>query len=76
MNLKLKQGLENTMIYLPFENRNCLGKFIDPALYQFLYRIAPDLFDVIVEAKKATKNDILINDTESSGSSDLEGKIA
>lgn len=76
MKLKLKDGLENSMIYLPFENRNCLGKFINVGLYQHLYKIAPDLFDVINDVKKTTKNDISINDTESVNSSDLEGKIA
>lgn len=76
MNLKLKDGLEDCLIYIPFENRNCLGKFINPALYQFLWKISPDLFDEITEVKKEINNDILINDTEFGSSSDAEGEIA
>jgi hypothetical protein len=68
MDLKLKDGLENATIYIPFENRNSVGKFIDKSLYKYLYRIAPDLFDV-VSTKTTQKNDISINNTEPGNSS-------
>jgi hypothetical protein len=75
MNLKLKAGLEEAIIYIPFENRNVLGKFIDKGLYPYLYDKLPELFDVI-EVKKTTKDDILINNAKPTGSSNTEGKIA
>lgn len=75
MKLKLKAGLENTVIYVPFENRNVLGKFIDERLYTHLYKIAPDMFDVIT-TKTTIKNDISINDTKPTSDSNSEGEIA
>lgn len=75
MNLKLKDGLEEAMLYVPFENRNCLGKFIPEGLYPHLYKIAPELFDVITEPTKKTKtDDILINNTKPTSDSNTEGK--
>lgn len=71
--LKLKDGLENSIIYIPFENRNELGKFINPDLYQYLYRKHPDLFDVI-EDKKIKKNDISINNTKPISDINTEGE--
>lgn len=63
MELKLKAGYEEMTIYIPQENRNVIGKFIDSRLYPHLYRLYPDLFEEIVETKKTKKvNDILIND--------------
>jgi hypothetical protein len=47
MELKLKSGLEDELIYLPFEKRNVVGKFIDKALYPYMYSKYPNLFDVI-----------------------------
>lgn len=79
MNLKLKQGLENTEIYVPFEKRNVLGKFIDTRLYPHLYKIAPSLFDIVadeVKTKTTETNDISINDTKFGSGSDSKGKIA
>lgn len=77
MKLKLKEGLADCEIYVPFENRNMLGKFIPEGLYIHLFKIAPDLFDVVNEKPKTTiKNDILINDTKPSNSSNTEGKVA
>ncbi len=75
MKLKLKQGLEDCQIYVPFENKNMLGKFIPEGLYPHLFKIAPDLFDV-EKPKTTIKNDILINDTKPNNSSNTEGKIA
>jgi len=75
MKLKLKKGLEEATIYLPFENRNVVGKFIDERLYIHLYRIAPDLFDA-ENVKTTTKNDISIDNTKLGGDSNTEGKIA
>jgi hypothetical protein len=69
--LKLKDGLENSIIYIPFENRNEMGKFINPDLYPYLYKKHPDLFDVI-EDKKIIKNDISINNTKSVSDSNIE----
>lgn len=77
MKLKLKDGLENTIIYVPFENRDILGKFIDERLYSNMYKKYPSLFDVIEDKpKKTTKtNDILINDTIIGNDSNIEGEI-
>ena len=76
MKLKLKDGLENTLINVPFENRDILGKFIDERLYPHLYNKYPSLFDVIEDKpKKTTKiNDILINDTIIGSDSNIEGE--
>lgn len=74
MKLKLKDGLEDMMIYVPFENRNCVGKFIDPRLYPYLNRIAPELFELVSDVKNIKENDILINNTKPTSSSDTEGK--
>lgn len=69
MKLKLKEGLENTLIYVPFERQNILGKFIPEGLYSALYKKAPELFDVITEKKTIVKNDIPINNTKFSDNS-------
>ena len=76
MKLKLKDGLENTIIYVPFENRDILGKFINERLYTHMYKKYPSLFDVIEDKpKKTTKtNDILINDTIIGSDSNIEGE--
>lgn len=63
MELKLKAGYEEMSIYIPQDNSNVVGKFIDVRLYPHLYKLYPDLFEEIVETKKTKKvNDILIND--------------
>lgn len=49
MNLKLKQGMEETYIYVPFINNNVMCKFIDEGLYIHLYQIEPEFFDVIAD---------------------------
>lgn len=75
MKLKLREGLQDIEIYVPFENKNILGKFIPEGLYPYLYKISPDLFEV-EKPKTIQKNDILINDTKLGGSGDTKGKIA
>lgn len=74
MKLKLKAGLENVVIFVPFENRNVLGKFIDPGLYPYLNRIAPDLFELVSDVKNTNNNDILINDTKLTSGSNTKGE--
>ena len=54
MELKLKSGLEDELIYLPFEKRNVVGKFIDKSLYPYMYSKYPDLFDVITPKEVST----------------------
>lgn len=73
MKLELKSGLEDTIIYNPFENCQQLGKFIDKGLYPHLYKRFPDLFDVI-EDKIEELNDILISNTKSGSSRNTKGK--
>jgi hypothetical protein len=61
MELKLKAGIEETYIYVPFINGNIIAKFIDKGLYSHLYELYPDLFDV-VEPVKETKKTKVVND--------------
>lgn len=69
MELKLKENVKETYIYVPFINGNVIGKFIEEGLYTHLYEIYPDYFEVVVETKKTTiVNDILINDGTEKGS--------
>jgi hypothetical protein len=76
MKLKLKDGLENTTIYVPFENRDILGKFIDERLYPYMYDKYPSLFDIIEDKpKKTTKtNDTFISNTIIGSNSDIKGE--
>lgn len=61
----LKKELLNTLIYVPFENKNIIGKFIDPRLFPYMAKKYPDLFEDEVEVKKnSKKNDISIDDTK------------
>lgn len=64
MELKLKDGVGDIIIYVPFENRNEMIKFIDERLYPHLYNLYPDLFEEVIEIKKTTKkvDDLPIND--------------
>lgn len=60
MELKLKTGIEEAYIYVPFINGNIIAKFIDKGLYSHLYEIYPDYFEVILneteqEELKASK---------------------
>ena len=69
----LKKDLANVLIYVPFENRNIIGKFIDPRLYPYMAEKYPDLFEdeedvVEVKSKKnSKKDDLYINDSEQYG---------
>ena len=73
MKLKLRKDIEETYIYEPFTNKDVIGKFIPEGLYPHLYKLYPELFDVVVVEETKTKktkvvNDILINNgTEESG---------
>jgi hypothetical protein len=72
MELKLKKNIEEAYIYEPFSNTDIIGKFIEKSLYPHLYKLYPELFDVIVEETKTKKtkivDDILINNgTEEGG---------
>jgi hypothetical protein len=75
MELKLKAGLEESEIYIPFERRNIVGKFIDKGLYPFLYEKYPDLFDIIEDKKTKTTNDKFIGDTITGSDNNIEGKV-
>lgn len=68
MELKLKDSCTDTMIYIPQENRNVVGKFIDVRLYPHLYKLYPSLFEEVIETKKTKKvNDIFINNSTDEG---------
>lgn len=69
MELKLKDGYEELTIFIPQENTNMVGKFIDSRLYPHLYNLYPDLFDVIETKKTKKVDDLYIDNTiEPSGS--------
>ena len=72
MELKLKENVKETYIYVPFINGNVIGKFIEAGLYTHLYEIYPDYFDIIEPVKETKKtnvvNDILINNGTEEGS--------
>jgi hypothetical protein len=76
MELKLKEDLQETYIFVPFINNNVIGKFIEEGLYPHLYDLYPELFDVIESTKeKKTKvvNDISIHDSINEGGTDFSG---
>ena len=71
MELKLKENVKETYIYVPFINGNVIGKFIEEGLYPHLYSIYPDYFDIVepkVTKKTNVVNDILINNGTEEGS--------
>lgn len=81
MKIVLKKEFRDTSIYVPFENRTMIGKFINEGLYPYMYEKYPDLFELICEKcenttckckKTKLNNDISINDTKYSGNSDIE----
>ena len=72
MELKLKDNYQEAYVFVPFVNANVMGKFIEEGLYPHLYKISPEMFDVIEESfyydipvkevKKTKKvDDIFIN---------------
>lgn len=75
MELKLKSGLEDAYIYIALEKRNVIGKFIDKALYPYLFSKYPDLFEVIEDKKTIEVNDKLISNAIGGSDSNLEGKV-
>lgn len=61
--LRFLWNKRNMTIYVPFENRNEMIKFIDERLYPHLYNLYPDLFEQVVEIEKTTTpDDLPIND--------------
>lgn len=75
--IKLKDEYKDTLIYVPFINRDVVGKFIDEGLYPFMNEKYPELFEEVVPVveKKKVKNDNIITDTEQSSDSDFGGEI-
>jgi len=85
MKLKLKEEFINTSIYLSFENRNVIGKFIDERLYPHMYKKEPKFFDLVCDkcedikckckeekSKKSKETDVIsINNTKPQGGSDI-----
>ena len=72
MELKLKGNYADTVIFIPQENQNILGKFIDVRLYPHLYKLYPDLFEVVEpvkEIKKTKLDDISVDNTTKEDSS-------
>lgn len=73
MKLKLKKELQECYIYVPFINANVLGKFIEEGLYQHLYKVSPDLFDIEPvkglkqKIEEIKKDDILIDSNTDEG---------
>lgn len=71
MKLKLRKDIEETYIYEPFTNTDVIGKFIPEGLYPHLYKLYPELFDVVVEETKTKKtkivDDIFINNGTEEG---------
>jgi hypothetical protein len=83
MKIKLKDEYINTVISVPFENRDVLGKFIDVELYPYMFKKYPEFFELICDKCDNTKckckktketNDISINDTKSISGSDTIGE--
>lgn len=72
MELKLKEDYIDAEIWVSFDNKNIVGKFIEEGLYPHLYKVYPHIFDVIeeeVKTKKTKINDLSINDTTTEGNS-------
>ena len=76
MELKLKAGLEDAFIYIALERRNVIGKFIDKALYPYLFSKYPDFFEVSEDKKTTNKiDDKFISNPIVGSDSNLEGEI-
>jgi len=83
MSIKLKEEFINTLIYVPFENRDILGKFIDTGLYPYMYKKYPEFFDLVCDkcedkkckCKKNKETDVIsINNTKPQSGSDIIGE--
>lgn len=83
MKLKLKEEFINTEIYLSFENRNVIGKFIDEGLYPHIYKKDQRFFDIVCEkcegikckCKKTKETDVIsINNTKPESGSNIIGE--
>ena len=83
MSIKLKKEFINKLIYIPFENRDVLGKFIDTKLYPYMYKKYPEFFDLTCDKSEETKckckknkeaDVISINNTKSEGGSNSIGE--
>jgi len=83
MKIKLKDEYINKLIYIPFENRDVIGKFIDERLYPHMFNKYPQFFELICEKCDNTKckckktkevNDISINNTKPISGSDAIGE--
>ena len=83
MELKLKDNYQEIYVFVPFVNANVMGKFIEKGLYPHLYKICPEIFDIIEEAlyydipvkqvKKQEKvNDILIDNSTTKGDTTIK----
>ena len=77
MELRLKDNYQETYVFVPFVNANVMGKFIDGGLYVHLYKINPDMFDVIEEVKEVKKtkkvDDLYINTESIKGDTNTGG---
>jgi hypothetical protein len=79
MKLVLKDEYKDKVIFLALEKRDIIAKFIDVRLYDYLYKLYPEMFRVVKERKvikvdieetdwskfkNKDKNDKNISDTE------------
>lgn len=83
MELRLKDNYKEAYIWVSFVNANVMGKFIEQGLYPHLYKVNPEMFDIIEEAlyydipvkqvKKTKKvDDIFIDNSTDEG--DITGE--
>lgn len=68
MKLKIRKEFENGYIWVPFVRANVMGKFIEEGLYPHLYKLSPELFEIVEPIKglkqkieEIKKDDISIN---------------
>jgi len=71
--IKLKDEYMDTLIYIPVEKRDTIGRFIDVRLYPYLQKKYPDLFEIVVDQKnkKSQKNDIRVDDSKQFGGDNI-----
>lgn len=68
----LKKEYSESVIVIPFDMTSKVGKFIDPALYPFMYRKYPDLFE---EPKTTQQDAISIADSKQADDRDSKGEV-